>query len=66
MGPLESIRLRLEVVAADLATIERMLPPDVDQKVVEEIARARASVAAALKVFKDRDREVRDTYGFKR
>lgn len=53
-------------MAADLATIERMLPSDVDQEIVDHIARAKASVAAALKVFKDRDREVRDTYGFKR
>lgn len=66
MGPLESIRLRLELLAADLATVERMLPPDVDQEIVDQIAQAKVSVAAALKVFENRDRDVRETYGFKR
>ena len=66
MGPLESIRLRLELLAADLATVERMLPPDIDQEVVDQIAQAKVSVGAALKVFKNRDRDVFETYGFKR
>lgn len=66
MGPLESIRLRLELLAADLATVERMLPPDVDQEIVDQVAQAKVSVAAALKVFENRDRDVRETYGFKR
>ena len=66
MGPLEAIRLRLELLAADLATVERMLPPDVDQEIADQIAQAKVSVAAALKVFENRDRDVRETYGFKR
>ena len=66
MGPLESIRLRLELLAADLATVERMLPPDVDPEIVDQIAKAEVSVGAALEVFKNRDRDVRETYGFKR
>jgi hypothetical protein len=65
VGPLEAIRLRLELLAADLATVERMLPPDVDQEVVDEIARAKSSVASALRVFQNRDRDVRETFGFK-
>lgn len=66
MGPLESVRLRLELLAADLAAVERMLPPDVDQDVVDQIAQAKVSVAAALRVFQNRDRDVRETFGFKR
>ena len=66
MGPLESIRLRLELLAADLAAVERMLPPDVDQEVVDQVAQANVSVAAALRVFQNRDRDVRETFGFKR
>ena len=66
MGPLESVRLRLELLAADLAAVERMLPPDVDQEVIDQIAQAKVSVAAALEVFKNRDRDVRETFGFKR
>jgi hypothetical protein len=58
--------LRLELLAADLATVERMLPPDADQEVVDQIAQAKASVTAALKVFQNRDRDVRETFGFKR
>lgn len=66
MGPLESVRLRLELLAADLAAVERMLPPDVEQEVIDQIAQAKASVIAALEVFKNRDRDVRETFGFKR
>jgi len=66
MGPLEAIRLRLELLAADIATLQRLLPPDVDQEVVDRIAEARLSVDAALTVFKKRDRDIRETFGFKR
>ncbi len=66
MGPLEAIRLRLELLAADLATVERMLPPDADQEIVDQVAQAKVSVAAALKVFQNRDRDIRETFGFKR
>jgi len=65
MGPLEAIRLRLQLLAADIATVERMLPPDIDQEVVDRIADARVSVDAALAVFKKRDRDIREAYGFK-
>jgi hypothetical protein len=66
MGPLEAIRRRLELLVADIAAVERMLPPDVDDAVVDHIVQARNSLNAALGVFKQRDRDVRDTYGFKR
>ena len=66
MGQLEAIRLRLELLAADLATVERMLPPDADQEIVDQVAQAKVSVAAALKVFQNRDRDIRETFGFKR
>jgi hypothetical protein len=65
MGPLEAIRLRLQLLAADITTVERMLPPDIDQEVVDRVADARLSVDAALAVFKKRDRDIREAYGFK-
>jgi hypothetical protein len=65
MGPLEAIRLSLQLLAADIATVERMLPPDIDQEVVDRVADARLSVDAALAVFKKRDRDIREAYGFK-
>jgi hypothetical protein len=66
MGPLEAIRRRLELLAADIATVQRMLPPDVDQEVVDQLAQARLAVDSALAVFKQRDRDIRETFGFKR
>jgi len=66
MGPLEAIRLRLELLAADIATVQRMLPPDVDPEIVDHLAQAQLAVGSALAVFKKRDRDVRETYGFKR
>jgi hypothetical protein len=66
MGPLEAIRQRIELLVADAATVQRMLPPDVDEEVVDHLRQARTSLDAALAVFKRRDRDVRDTYGFKR
>lgn len=65
MGPLEAIRLRLELLAADIATVQRMLAPDVDPEVVDHLAQARLSVDSALAVFKKRDRDIRETFGFK-
>jgi hypothetical protein len=66
MGPLEAIRRRLELLAADVATVQRMLPPDLDQEVVDHVAQARLAVDSALAVFKKRDRDIRETFGFKR
>jgi hypothetical protein len=66
MGPLEAIRRRLELLVADTAAVQRMLPPDVDEEVIDHILQARNSLTAALAVFKKRDRDVRETYGFKR
>jgi hypothetical protein len=54
------------LLEADIAAVQRILPPDVEQEVVDQIADARDSVTAALTVFKKRDRDVRETYGFKR
>jgi hypothetical protein len=65
MGSLDGIRRRLEIVQADIATLQRMLPPDAEE-VVDHIAQARNSVDAAIAIFKKRDRDVRETYGFKR
>jgi len=54
------------LLAADIATVQRMLPPDVDQEVVDQLAQARLAVDSALAVFKQRDRDIRETFGFKR
>jgi hypothetical protein len=66
VGPLEAVRRRLEVLHADIATLERMLPPDAEEELVDHIGAARKSILAALAVFKKRDRDVRETFGFKR
>jgi len=65
MASLDAIRKRLELLQADIARLERMLPSDAEE-VIDHIAHARDSVNAALAVFKKRDRDVRETYGFKR
>jgi hypothetical protein len=65
MGSLDAIRRRLELLQADIAALERMLPSDAEE-VVGHIDQARNSVNAAIGVFKKRDRDIRDTYGFKR
>jgi hypothetical protein len=65
MGPLEAIRLRLELLAADIGTAQRMLPPDIDEEVVDQLAQARLAVEAALAVFKKRDRDIQQTFGSK-
>ena len=66
MGPLEAVRRRLEVLQADVSALERMLPADAEQEIVDRVADARNAILAALAVFKKRDRDVRETYGFKR
>jgi Tfp pilus assembly protein PilO len=65
MGSLDAIRRRLELLQADIAALERMLPSDAEE-VVDHINQARTSLNAALAVFKKRDRDIRETYGFKR
>ena len=64
-GSLDAIRRRLELLHADVTTLQRMLPPDAEE-VVDHIAQAKTSIDAALAVFKRRDRDLRETYGFKR
>ncbi len=64
MANLEAIRLRLELLRADVATLERMLPPD-EQEIADHVAEARDAIGAALAVFKNRDKDIRQTYDLK-
>jgi hypothetical protein len=63
MASLEAVRKRLEVLSADISMLERMLPPEEQEEIGGHVADAKAAVAAALAVFKNRDRNVRETYG---
>lgn len=62
MASLEAIRKRLELLRADVATLERMLPPE-EPEIADHVAVARDAIGAALGVFKNRDKDIRQTYG---
>lgn len=63
MASLEAVRKRLELLSTDISTLERMLPPEEQEEIGEHVAKAREAIAAALAVFKNRDKDVRQTYG---
>lgn len=63
MASLEAVRKRLELLSADIATLERELPAEEQEEIGQHVAAAREAIAAALAVFKNRDKDVRQTYG---